>query len=55
MMAEGLKEGLAPIRAKRKELETRSDKVKEIIKDGNDRARAIARETMIQVREAVKI
>jgi len=55
MMAEGLKEGLAPIRAKRKELENRSDKVKEIIKDGNERARAIAEETMNQVREAVKI
>ena len=55
MMAQGLKEGLAPIRAKRKELENSLDKVKEIINDGNDRARSIARETMIQVREAVKI
>ncbi len=55
MMAEGLKEGLAPIRAKRKKLEDRLDKVEEIIRDGNDRARAIARDTMVQVREAVKI
>jgi len=54
-MAEGLKEGLAPIKAKRKELESQLDKVKEIINDGNGRARSIARETMIQVREAVKI
>ena len=55
MMAKGLKEGLAPIRAKRKELESQLDKVKEIVNNGNDRARSIARETMAQVREAVKI
>jgi tryptophanyl-tRNA synthetase len=55
MMAEGLKEGLAPIRAKRKELESRLDTVKEIVHNGNDRARSVARETMAQVREAVKI
>ena len=30
-------------------------KVREIIEDGNKRARAIARETMAEVREAVKI
>jgi len=55
MMAEGLKAGLAPIKAKRKELENQLDSVKEIINDGNNRARSIARETMNQVREAVKI
>ena len=46
---------MVEIKAKRKELEDRLDKVEEIIRDGNDRARAIARETMAQVREAVKI
>ncbi|MBW2710202.1 MAG: tryptophan--tRNA ligase, partial [Deltaproteobacteria bacterium] len=55
MMAEGLKEGLAPIKAKRKELESQLDKVKEIINDGNNHARSIAGETMAQVREVMKI
>ena len=55
MMAQGLKKGLAPIKEKRKELEADMKKVREIAEDGNTRARAIARETMEQVREAVKI
>jgi hypothetical protein len=42
-------------KGQKKRVGNRLDKVKEIIKDGNDRARAIARETMMQVREAVKI
>lgn len=55
MMAEGLKKGLLPIKAKRKELENSMDKVKEIVQDGNRRARTIAEQTMAQVREVVKI
>jgi tryptophanyl-tRNA synthetase len=55
MMAASLKRGLAPIRAKRRELESDMGRVKEIVAEGNQRSRAIARETMVQVREAVKI
>ncbi|MFP4086725.1 MAG: tryptophan--tRNA ligase [Desulfobacteraceae bacterium] len=55
IMAESLKKGLEPVRAKRKELESNMDKVKDIMADGNGRARAAARETMEAVREAVKI
>jgi len=55
MMASGLKIGLEPIRAKRRELEAHVSKVREIIVEGNRRARAIAEETMAEVREAVKI
>jgi len=55
MMAESLKKGLAPIRAKRKDLEASINMVKEIVNDGNRRARSIARQTMQQVREAVGI
>jgi tryptophanyl-tRNA synthetase len=55
MMAEALKKGLEPIRAKRKELEEDIQRVREILEDGNARARAVAAETMDEVREAVKI
>jgi tryptophanyl-tRNA synthetase len=55
MMAESLKKGLAPIRARRKELESDIKKVQEIVEEGNKRARAIAEMTMAEVREAVKI
>ncbi len=55
LMAASLKAGLEPMRAKRKELETDINKIREIIEQGNIRARAVARETMAEVREAVKI
>ncbi|MBW1781350.1 MAG: tryptophan--tRNA ligase [Deltaproteobacteria bacterium] len=55
MMASALKQGLQPIRAKRKELEADIDQVKEIMVQGNKKSRAIARETMEAVRDAVKI
>ncbi len=53
MMAASLKRGLEPLRAKRSELEADIEKVKEIVAEGNRRARAICRETMREVREAV--
>ena len=55
LMAASLKAGLEPMRAKRKELETDTNKIREIIEQGNIRARAVARETMAEVREAIKI
>jgi len=55
IMAEGLNKGLAPIRAKRRELEADMDSVKEIVVEGNKRARSIAHHTMEEVREAMKI
>jgi len=54
-MASALKIGLEPIRAKRKELESDTEGVKEIMAEGNKKSRAIARQTMEEVREAVKI
>jgi tryptophanyl-tRNA synthetase len=53
MMASNLQRGLEPIREKRRELETDIAKVKEIVAEGNSRARAICSETMREVREAV--
>jgi tryptophanyl-tRNA synthetase len=55
MMAASLKQGLEPIRAKRRELESDMGRVKEIVAEGNKKSRAIARDTMAEVREAVKI
>jgi tryptophanyl-tRNA synthetase len=55
IMAAGLKEGLEPIRAKRRELESNMGRVKEIVAEGNEKSRTIARNTMAEVREAVKI
>jgi tryptophanyl-tRNA synthetase len=54
-MAASLKRGLDPMRAKRKGLESDINRIREIIEEGNIRARAVARETMAEVREAVKI
>ena len=53
ILAENLNKALDPIREKRKELEADLDKVKDIMEKGNDRARAIARKTMVEVRKAV--
>jgi tryptophanyl-tRNA synthetase len=55
MMAANLKQALAPIRAKRIELESDMKKVKEIMAEGNKKARSIAKKTMDAVREAVGI
>ncbi|MFH1627242.1 MAG: tryptophan--tRNA ligase [Pseudomonadota bacterium] len=55
MMASALKTGLEPIRAKRRDLEADIDRVKEIMEEGNRKSRTIARKTMEEVRDAVKI
>ncbi|NQT55916.1 MAG: tryptophan--tRNA ligase [Desulfobacteraceae bacterium] len=55
VMAASLKSGLEPVRDRRKELESDINKVKEIMAEGDRRARAIARETLSEVKEAVKI
>ncbi|OEU49123.1 MAG: tryptophan--tRNA ligase [Desulfobacterales bacterium S3730MH5] len=55
MMAKNLIKALEPIREQRAYYEAHPDTVKAIIEDGNERARVVARETMAQVREAMKI
>ena len=55
IMAKNLCQAMAPIRDKRRELESDMKKVRDIIKDGNNRAQSIARKTMSEVREAVGI
>ena len=46
---------LDPLRERRAELLARPGRIREIVHDGSSRARAIARETMVEVREAVRL
>jgi tryptophanyl-tRNA synthetase len=52
-MAAHLNRWLAPIRERRRELESRPHEVQAIIADGTQRARAIARATLAEVRSAM--
>ena len=55
MMASNLNRALEPLREKRKELEANPQIIENIIAEGNRKARKIARNTMEEVREVVKI
>jgi tryptophanyl-tRNA synthetase len=55
LMASSLKTGLEPIKSRRKELESDIKRVKEIMEEGNKRARTIAKKTLEEAKEAVKI
>lgn len=46
---------LAPIREKRRELEQKKGYVEEVLKEGSEKARKVAKETMAAVRKAMKI
>lgn len=55
IMAENLVNALSPIREKRKYFEDRPEMVREIIASGNQKAQAVARQTMQEVRSAIHI
>jgi tryptophanyl-tRNA synthetase len=55
LMAEFLIKALEPLQERRRYYESRPQRVEEIIQEGSRKAREIARETMQQVREAIKI
>jgi tryptophanyl-tRNA synthetase len=55
IMAQNLIKALEPIREKRAYYEERTDEVDAIIREGNNRARNVARQTMEEVRAAVKV
>jgi tryptophanyl-tRNA synthetase len=55
MMAENLIVALEPIRKKRSYYQANPETVRAIIEDGDQRAQAVARKTMEEVRAAVKI
>jgi len=54
-LIEVLENVIAPIRTRREELAKDPEKVMQILRDGTDQARVVARETMKEVREAIKI
>ncbi len=55
VMAQNLIQALEPIRAKRQFYEARPDLVDNLIQEGNQRARKIARQTMEEVRASIKL
>jgi len=55
MMAENLISALEPVHQQRAYYETRPDTVRALIEDGDQAARTVARQTMEQVRAAIKI
>lgn len=54
-LARILADQLAPFRERRRELEAKPERVREALRHGEEKARAIAQETMRQVREAMKL
>jgi tryptophanyl-tRNA synthetase len=54
-LAEKINEGLAPFREWRRELAGRQGFVKEVLGDGAQRASAIARETLREVKERMNL
>ena len=55
IMAQNLIKALEPIREKRAYYEERTEEVDAIIREGNNRARNVARQTMEEVRAVVKV
>jgi tryptophanyl-tRNA synthetase len=53
--ANNLNKHLEPFRAKRAELASDPNKIQDILHDGANRARAIAEQTMVEVREAMQL
>jgi tryptophanyl-tRNA synthetase len=54
-LVEVMNKFLTPIRDRRAEFEQNTDKIKQILKEGTERAREEARKTMTEVRKAMKI
>jgi tryptophanyl-tRNA synthetase len=53
--ANNLNKDLEPFRAKRADLESKPSYVQDVLNDGGKRARAIAQQTMSEVREAMQL
>jgi tryptophanyl-tRNA synthetase len=52
-MAVHLNAALAPLRQRRRELEAKPDYVREVLEDGTRRARGVAAQTLVQVKQAI--
>ena len=55
LFAKNLNKNLEPFRAKRAELASKPDYVADVLNDGAKRARVIAQQTMVEVREAMQL
>ncbi len=55
MVTEAINEHFAPIRAKRLELAANPDHLRDVLRDGNERANAIAEKTLDEVRRAMSM
>ena len=55
LLAEGVNTALAPFRERRNELANRRDYVKEILAEGASRARGIAEETLLEVKQRMNL
>jgi tryptophanyl-tRNA synthetase len=55
LLAKNMNADLEPFRTRREEFASRSGYVKEVLDDGAERARVIARQTMKEVREAIQL
>lgn len=53
ILAEILNEELKPIRDKRRELEQDKKRIRDILEEGRKKARAIAQQTMSEIREVI--
>ncbi len=53
--AEKINQFLDPFRERRKHYESRPEEVKRVLEDGEERARAVARNTMVEVHQAMKM
>jgi tryptophanyl-tRNA synthetase len=54
-LAANMNKHLEPFRAKRSELASKPDEIQDILSDGGKRARSIAQQTMVEVREAMQL
>jgi tryptophanyl-tRNA synthetase len=54
-VAEAVSDWLAPVRARYPELRADEDQLEGILEQGADRARAMARETLVDVRSAMGV
>jgi tryptophanyl-tRNA synthetase len=54
-LAKNINASLEPLRSRRRKFAEKPDQVWEILYDGADRARKIADQTMLEVREAIGI
>jgi tryptophanyl-tRNA synthetase len=54
-MTDSLLKEISPLLEKRKQYEQRKDEIRDVIEEGNSKARIVARQTMDEVRKAVKL